>query len=94
MRTVMLSLLLLALTSLQFGCARHTYLVETMDNKSFYVTPPLVLDAEKGVYYMWINGQRRVVPMDQVYRIDDSAQICYQNGVTDTFTCYDNLYYF
>lgn len=94
MRIVMLCLLLLALTSLQFGCGRHTYLVETKDNKTFYATPPLVMDTEKGVYYMWINGQRRTVPMDIIYRIDDSAQICYQNGVTDTYTCYDNLYYF
>ena len=94
MRAWMLCLLLLVAASLQFGCGRHTYLVETKDNKSFYVTPPLVVDAEKGVYYMWINGQRRTVPMEQVYRIDDAAQICYQNGVTDTFTCYDNLYYF
>ncbi|MFP5258255.1 MAG: hypothetical protein ACLGQH_04455 [Acidobacteriota bacterium] len=94
MRIVMLCLLLLALVSLQFGCGRHTYLVETKDNKTFYATPPLVMDTEKGVYYMWINGQRRTVPMDIIYRIDDSAQICYQNGVTDTYTCYDNLYYF
>ena len=94
MRIVMLCLLSLALTSLQFGCGRHTYLVETKDNKTFYATPPLVMDTEKGVYYMWINGQRRTVPMDHIYRIDDSAQICYQNGVTDTYTCYDNLYYF
>ena len=53
-----------------------------------------MLDTEKGVYYMWIKGQRRVVPMDQIYRIDDAAQICYQNGLTDTYNCYDNLYYF
>lgn len=94
MRTLVLCLLLLGLIGLQAGCARHTYLVETMDHRSFYVDPPLVVDAEKGVYYMWIKGQRRTVPMDQIYRIDDSAQICYQNGVTDTYTCYDNLYYF
>ena len=41
MRALMLCLLLLGLTSLQFGCARHTYLVEMKDNKSFYVTPPV-----------------------------------------------------
>ncbi|MHC1789154.1 hypothetical protein [Solidesulfovibrio sp.] len=94
MRALMLCLVLLAVLGLQAGCARHTYLVETMDRKLFYVDPPLVLDAEKGVYSMWIKGQRRIVPMDQIYRIDDAAQVCYQNGVTDTFTCYDNLYTF
>ncbi|QAZ67632.1 YgdI/YgdR family lipoprotein [Solidesulfovibrio carbinolicus] len=83
----------LVLAAVSFGCA-HTYQVETMDHKTFYASPPLVMDAERGVYYMWINGKRQVIPMDQVYRIDSSAQICYQNGLTDTYTCYDNLYYF
>jgi hypothetical protein len=93
MRALMLCLLL-ALASLQSGCGRHTYYVETMDRQSFYAEPPLVVDADKGVYYMWVKGQRRTVPMDQIYRIDDAPQVCYQNGLTDTYTCYDNLYYF
>lgn len=93
MRALMLCLLL-ALVSLQFGCGRHTYYIQTMDGKTFYAEPPLVVDADKGVYYMWVKGQRRTVPMDQIYLIDDSAQICYQNGLTDTFNCYDNIYYF
>jgi hypothetical protein len=86
-------LVCLVVAAVSFGCA-HTYQIETMDRKTFYATPPLVMDTEKGVYYMWVNGKRLTVPMDQIYRIDDSAQICYQNGVTDTYTCYDNLYYF
>lgn len=53
------------------------------------------MDAERGVYYMIVNGRRHTIPMDQVYRIDDSAQICYQNSQTDTYTCaINNLYYF
>lgn len=86
-------LLCLVLAALSFGCA-HTYLVETMDHNIFYASPPLVMNAEQGIYYMWINGKRQVIPMDQIYRIDSSSDICYQNGTTDTYTCYDNLYYF
>ena len=86
-------LLCLVLAALSFGCA-HTYLVETMDHKTFYASPPLVMNAEQGIYYMWINGKRQIIPMDQIYRIDSSTDICYQNGMTDTYTCYDNLYYF
>ncbi len=76
------------------GCARHTYLVELNDGRSFYVDPPLVLDSEKGVYRMWVSGKRHTVAMEDVYAIDDAAQICYQNTYTDTFTCYDALYQF
>jgi len=76
------------------GCARHTYYVELTDGKSFYVDPPLALDSQKGVYHMWIAGTRRTIPMDNVRYLDDAAQICYQNGLTDTFTCFDALYQF
>ncbi|WP_300157469.1 hypothetical protein [Solidesulfovibrio sp.] len=76
------------------GCARHTYRVELNDGKTFYVDPPLVLDTETGVYSMWIAGKRHAIPMDDVYYLDDASQICYQNGATDVFTCYDALYQF
>lgn len=76
------------------GCARHTYYVELTNGKYFYVDPPLILDADKGVYHMWIAGKRQTIPLDNVRYLDDAAQICYQNGVTDTFNCYDALYQF
>ena len=41
---------------------------------------------------MWIAGKRQTIPMDRVSYLDDAAQICYQNGATDTFTCFDALY--
>ncbi len=88
MRAALLLLVLLALA----GCARHTYYVELTNGKTFYADPPLVLDTDKGVYRMWIAGTRHVIPMDDVRYLDDAAQICYQNGLTDTFTCYDALY--
>ncbi|EHJ46762.1 hypothetical protein DFW101_0745 [Solidesulfovibrio carbinoliphilus subsp. oakridgensis] len=95
MRAAFLVLVLLALAGASLGgCARHTYYVELNDGKYFYADPPLVLDTKKGVYRMWIAGSRQAIPMDDVRYIDDAAQICYQNGVTDTFTCFDALYQF
>jgi hypothetical protein len=76
------------------GCARHTYYVELNNGKTFYADPPLVLDADKGIYYIWVAGQRQIVPMDDVRYLDDAAQICYKNGVTDAYTCFDALYQF
>lgn len=95
MRRVWLALILsVAVVTLGACFARHTYYVELTNGKYFYVDPPLVLDAEKGVYYMNVAGVRQIVPMDEVSYLDDAAQICYQNGYadTDTFTCYDTLY--
>lgn len=86
-------LMMLAVVAL-CGCARHTYYVELNDGKALYVDPPLVLDSEKRIYHMWIKGQRQIIPMDDVRYIDDAIQICYKNGVTDSFTCFDALYQF
>lgn len=76
------------------GCARHTYLVELNNGNTYYVDPPLILDKQAGVYTMKVNGQRRVVALDEVRYIDDAAQICYQNPYTDMYTCFDALYQF
>jgi len=92
MRALTLAVMLSLCFAWISGCARHTYYVELRDGKSFYVDPPLVLDSDKGVYYMWIAGKRQTIPMDRVSYLDDAAQICYQNGATDTFTCFDALY--
>jgi len=95
MRRLCLAIMLsLAVASLYACFARHTYYVELTNGQYFYVDPPLVLDAEKGVYYMNIAGARRIVPMEDVSFLDDAAQICYKNGYadTDTFTCYEALY--
>jgi|GEM_PF-2114077 len=95
MRRVCLAIILVLTVAALGACfARHTYYVELTNGKYFYVDPPLVLDTEKGVYYMNIAGVRQVVPIDEVSQLDDAAQICYQNGYadTDTFTCYDALY--
>ena len=93
MRAVVFALLAISLIgTLVSGCARHTYYVELTNGKSFYVDPPLVLDSQKGVYHMWIAGTRQSVPMDSVRYLDDATQICYQNGQTDAFTCFDALY--
>ena len=46
------AMLSLAVASLYACFARHTYYVELTNGQYFYVDPPLVLDAEKGVYYM------------------------------------------
>jgi hypothetical protein len=86
--------LLVVLSVCCFGCARHTYYVELNNGKSFYVDPPLVLDSERSIYYMWIAGKRQVVPMDEVRYLDDAVQICYKNSYTDSFTCFDALYQF
>ena len=95
LRAVRLVLLPLCLGCLLLsGCARHTYYVELNDGEIFYADPPLVLDAQSGVYRMWVAGKRHVIPMDDVRYLDDAAEICYQNGITDTFTCYDALYQF
>lgn len=90
-QALLVSVALVALS----GCfARHTYYVELTNGQYFYVDPPMVLDTDRGVYYMHVAGTRRIVPMDDVRFIDDAAQICYQNGyaATDTYTCYDALY--
>ncbi|MEA4857835.1 MAG: hypothetical protein AAGU21_01510 [Solidesulfovibrio sp.] len=95
MRAARLVVFLLLLGCLPlFGCARHTYYVELANGKYFYADPPLVLDNDKGVYRMWVAGQLHIIPLDDVRYLDDAAQICYKNGVTDTFTCYDALYQF
>jgi len=95
MRAAFLFLVLFALACASLGgCARHTYYVELTDGNYFYADPPLVLDAKSGVYRMWIAGTRHAIPMDNVRYLDDTAQICYQNGVTDAFTCFDALYQF
>ena len=74
------------------GCGRHTYFVELNDGKKFYADPPLVLDTQKRVYHMWIAGKRCTIPMNDVYYLDDAAEICYANGFDDTYTCLDALY--
>jgi hypothetical protein len=95
MRIACLALVLVALCCASLsGCARHTYYVELNNGKYFYADPPLVLDSHKGVYHMWVAGQMHVIPMDDVRYLDDATQICYKNGVTDEFTCYDALYQF
>ncbi|MFU2209515.1 hypothetical protein [Solidesulfovibrio sp. C21] len=93
MRAMCLLLACLALSVLFCsGCARHTYLVELNDNKTFYADPPLVLDSQNRLYRMWIAGKQYRIPMDDVRYIDDAAQVCYQNGFDDTYTCFDALY--
>ncbi len=87
-------ILLVVLAVALGGCVRHTYTVELNDGQTFYADPPLVLDAPAGVYYMWIGGSRHVIPMESVRTLDDAVQICYKNGVTDSYTCYDALYQF
>ncbi|WP_428558724.1 MAG: hypothetical protein ACP59X_12480 [Solidesulfovibrio sp. DCME] len=95
MRAARLLLILLVLGCLSLsGCARHTYYVELSNGKYFYVDPPLVLDSDKAVYRMWVAGKLHIIPIDDVRYLDDAAQICYKNGLTDTFTCYDALYQF
>lgn len=94
MRLLCLAMVFSLGLALLTGCMRHTYYVELTNGKSFYVDPPLVLDKESAIYYMNVNGVRKVIAMDEVSHIDDAAQICYQNIHTDTFTCVDGLYQF
>ncbi len=94
MRTLCLVMLLWLCLVSGFGCARKTYYVELTSGKTFYADPPLVLDAETGVYHMGVAGRRLDIPMDTVRYIDDAAQICYKNPHTDAYTCYDALYQF
>lgn len=95
MRVACIVVLLLGLCGVSLcGCARHTYYVELNNGKTFYADPPLVLDSDKSVYRMWIAGQLHVIPMDDVRYLDDATQICYKNGVTDSYTCYDAMYQF
>ena len=83
----------LALFSLA-GCMRHTYYMELNNGQTFYADPPLVLDTEAGVYYVGVGGVRRTIPIDDVRYLDDTAQVCYQNIHTDTYTCYEAFYQF
>lgn len=95
MRAMCPILLSLALAALFLsGCARHTYYVQLNDGKKFYADPPLVLNTNKRVYYMWTGGKRYVIPMDSVYNIDDADQVCYSEGFDDMYTCIDGLYQF
>lgn len=92
MRHARLAVLLVIALTVLGGCTRHTYYMELINGEYFYAEPPLVMDTKTGTYQVGVNGVRRTIAMDDVRTISDTAQICYKNTDTDTFTCYDALY--